>query len=213
MTLNLSLNEVDATARKATRGAGYPWGIAEEAGKAVRWLCAQGIDGCAVLAEHLNWFDGADLPAITPTVTAPEWHAAGGTLCPLMTGTAFSDRALALRDQTLTLGLTGSPALLIPFAAQMARQCCGTVTLHWPNGSANTDGDALSLQGGMPSRAAWVRIAVAEYGGTDLQQIATRATPAEPVWDRLNRFAHRTYAPATEESRLKGAGAGRSDRD
>ena len=29
----------------------------------------------------------------------------------------------------------------------------------------------------------------------------------------LNTFAHRTYAPATEESRLLGAGAGLSDND
>ena len=40
--MNLSLNEVEATAKKATRGAGYPWGLAEEAGKAVRWLCGAG---------------------------------------------------------------------------------------------------------------------------------------------------------------------------
>ncbi|MFV1875593.1 hypothetical protein [Nioella sp.] len=29
----------------------------------------------------------------------------------------------------------------------------------------------------------------------------------------LNAFAHRTYAPATEESRLAGAGAGLTDND
>ena len=32
--MNLSLNEVDAMAKKAARGAGYSWGLAEEAGKA-----------------------------------------------------------------------------------------------------------------------------------------------------------------------------------
>ena len=41
----------------------------------------------------------------------------------------------------------------------------------------------------------------------------TRATPDPVCWDTLNRFAHRTYAPATEESRLLGAGAGLSDND
>ena len=43
--------------------------------------------------------------------------------------------------------------------------------------------------------------------------IRSRAQPAPEAWATLNRLAHRTYAPATEESRLKGAGAGLSDND
>ena len=31
--MNWSLNELDAMARKAARGAGYSWGLAEEAGR------------------------------------------------------------------------------------------------------------------------------------------------------------------------------------
>lgn len=54
----LSLNEVQVTAKKAARGAGYPWGIAEEAGQAARWLCSHGLDGCAALAGVLARFDG-----------------------------------------------------------------------------------------------------------------------------------------------------------
>ncbi|NND22495.1 MAG: DUF3726 domain-containing protein, partial [Silicimonas sp.] len=42
--MSYSLNEVEATAKKAARGAGYPWGLAEEAAKATRWLCAHDID-------------------------------------------------------------------------------------------------------------------------------------------------------------------------
>ena len=32
-------------------------------------------------------------------------------------------------------------------------------------------------------------------------------------WENLNIYAHRTYAPATAESRALGAGAGNSDND
>lgn len=32
-------------------------------------------------------------------------------------------------------------------------------------------------------------------------------------WSRLMQFAHRTYVPATERSRLEGAGAGMIDND
>ena len=40
-----------------------------------------------------------------------------------------------------------------------------------------------------------------------------RADPDPNDWAALLAFAHRTYAPATEESRLRGAGAGLSDND
>ena len=40
--MSLSLNEVESTAKKAARGAGYPWGLAEEAAKAT--LEANDID-------------------------------------------------------------------------------------------------------------------------------------------------------------------------
>lgn len=40
--MSFALNEIEATAKRATRGAGYDWGLAEDASKAVRWLCARG---------------------------------------------------------------------------------------------------------------------------------------------------------------------------
>jgi hypothetical protein len=40
-----------------------------------------------------------------------------------------------------------------------------------------------------------------------------RAQVSPESWARLSGFAHRTFAPATEESRMRGAGAGLSDND
>ena len=48
-----SLNEIESLAKNATRGAGRDWGLAEEAGKATRWLCAAGWPGADLLAELL----------------------------------------------------------------------------------------------------------------------------------------------------------------
>ena len=36
---------------------------------------------------------------------------------------------------------------------------------------------------------------------------------ADEIWEALSAFAHRTYVPASESSRLKGAGAGLTDND
>ena len=43
--MTFSLNEIEAIGKRAARGAGLPWGLAEEAGKAARWLTARGLPG------------------------------------------------------------------------------------------------------------------------------------------------------------------------
>ena len=48
-----SLSEIDAQCKKATRGAGFEWGHAEEAGKAARWLAKHELPGAALLAAYL----------------------------------------------------------------------------------------------------------------------------------------------------------------
>jgi hypothetical protein len=43
--------------------------------------------------------------------------------------------------------------------------------------------------------------------------LRTRVDLTQQHLDDLNSYAHRTYAPATEASRLAGAGAGLNDND
>ena len=210
--MNLSLNEVEATAKRAARGAGYPWGLAEEAAKATRWLCARGIDGCAVLAGLLTRRNGSELAAWSASTTGEVWTAKGGTLCPLATGAAISDRASELRSGEIHLKKVAEPLMLLPFLSQAALQLETIVTIAWPGGTATTDGCQISLVG-EPSEAAenpTVRIG-GELGPANAP--CTRADPSRETLEILNTFAHRTYAPATEESRLLGAGAGLSDND
>ena len=55
--VRLSLPEIESLVVKAARGAGYNWGIAEEAGFAVRWLARTGLPGPEILLAHLQEFD------------------------------------------------------------------------------------------------------------------------------------------------------------
>lgn len=211
--MTLSLNEVDAIAKKATRGAGYPWGLAEEAGKAVRWLCALGVDGCGALALALRTFDGALLSEVTPVTDTSDWYAPGPVLCPLMTGTALSDRADVIQNTPIRTKQVLAPDLLLFFAANIATQCKGVVTVEWADGSAVTNGSDLSLNG-QPAGlvASNLRIFCGGTLGVPLRS-STRVASNNRSLETLFVFAHRTYAPATEESRRKGAGENATNKD
>lgn len=210
--MTFSLNEVEATAKKAARGVGYPWGLAEEAAKATRWLCARDIDGCAALADLLGRLDGQDLSAAYPNPDAIGWSAPAGMLCPIATGAALTDHADQLAQSPLQLSSVAAPVLLLPFIAYLAECDDGVSCLICEGKETCTDGDAVS--GDVPAFHASSDVQIARAGqlGTPRSR-QSRADPDAKAWEILLAFAHRTYAPATEESRLKGAGAGLSDND
>ena len=203
--MSYSLNEVEALAKKATRGAGYSWGMAEEASKAVRVLSAHGLDGCGALADTLVQFDAAGPGQCHPVGEFGVWRAPQGALCPITVGTILSDRAEQMTAKPLRAEQVAQPILLLPFALQVARAIKHTVTLTTRQSVVATDGKSVSVQGSWIAHAEYVQI---ETGGTVETPIATssRAKVEDHVWAKLNAFAHRTYAPATEESRRKGAG-------
>lgn len=154
--MSWSLVEVEALAKKAAKGAGYSWGEAEDAARAVRWLEARGLGGAAALAAHLS--------------------GSGKGACPIKVGIAVCDGMRQAEDVDLTT--LDQPVLLLPFA-------------DWVGAA---DGVAKSL-------------------GVAPGPEAVRSHASAEAMDVLAKFAHRTYAPETEESRSSGAGAGLTDND
>jgi hypothetical protein len=209
--MSFSLNEMEATAKRATRGAGYSWGQAEEASKAARWLCAQGLDGAGVLARLLTLGLASDLAAHRPRKVDHSWRGVG-ELCPLSAGPLLSDSADLLKINPIEMQDVCAPELLLPFAANAARVLQCWVSIEFDGTLAVTDGDHLAVHGIFPVTARRVTVSQGDAPETLLNR-HSRAQPTPGDWDILNRFAHRTYAPATEESRLLGAGAGLSDND
>ena len=96
--MSWSLAEIEAETRKATRGAGLPWGLAEEAGKAVRWLAMHGIDATAALCDVLDQHAAGQLDLAITEGIAGRWRAPGQRLSPLALGAAICDHARALGE-------------------------------------------------------------------------------------------------------------------
>ena len=216
--MTFSLNEIEVMGKRAARGAGLPWGLAEEAGKAARWLAARGLSGPEQLAEILTLNDGKSYEDLAPVSVDGEWRARADRLCPLVCGAALSDRATEIAaGREFELGPVSRPLLLAPYAAAAAEQAGCSIELSWdgaamvvtPEGlSIDTAPDALTARGADHVRCRRVE-------GTETVSPAgqrARTVDAE-TWARLNAFALRTFAPATEASRLAGAGAGLTDND
>ena len=238
--MSWSLNEIEVLARKAARGSGMSWGLAEETGTAVRCLLVNGIDGPGLLAVLLDQFDGISHAKIAPADTDGIWDAPGGILCSINTcgsgqprgpldapggilcsintGASLSDHAALLSDNgQVNLGRTAYPAFLIPFAQAIARHLDQVICLSWDNVLVYAAKTGVSVEGNLAAlslpETASVECRIAERSDGQLLGTSARAEISHDVAARLNSFAHRTYAPATDASRQSGAGAGLFDND
>jgi hypothetical protein len=213
-----SLNEIEAMAKRAVRGAGLAWGLAEEAGKALRWLTEHDQPGAQMLAQLLVDIDGKAYSEIAPVSEKSPWHASGGPLCPIACGAALSDRAQEITaGHVIELGPTRQPLLLAPCLASAARLGSTAIELTWDGVTMIMMADGVYMEGSQAALTsnlalkvrcrATQRNAISSPAHTCARAVATKS------WNQLHAFAQRTYAPASEASRISGAGAALKDDD
>lgn len=202
MSDSLSFGEIEALARRAARGAGMPWDLADEAARAVRMLCAGGIDGAAALAGLLVEIRiRRDLRLAPVRVQDRVWASPGGALCPIRTGAALSDVARLLPADGVGLVGVLMPVLILPFAADVARALQGPVTLSWRGGILSLGPDGLPRAGGVDKLVRVQQTGLHLHpGGPGLPAAPpqTRARPDPAALAQLQVLARRTRAPAGE---------------
>jgi len=214
-----SINEVEGLARRAARGAGLTWGLAEEAAKATRWLAARRLPCVNLLARHLHTNDGVAYDAVVPDTSDTRWTARSGLLCPVITGAALSDIAKDITAGTrITLDAVAYPLLLSAFLGRAAKASGQGFELRWsgvtilclPGGPCIEAREQGALE---IDRATDVTICATTGEGQPIERRPESLHVAAEDWAVLKALAARTYVPATVESRMHGAGAGLSDND
>ncbi len=190
--MTYSLGEVEALCRKAARGAGFSWGMADEAGKTARWLCQHGLPGTAALAGYL---DTVKTPLGPDDPNLQDWST-NGTLCPLICGALLSDMGpdAAVRY----LHKLAWPILIMP---------------HIENRRATILDDVSRSLDPLLQLANLVLLEPARNTARRPSEKTTRAMITTQDLATLTRLAARTYAPETDASKLSGAGAGLKDED
>jgi len=216
-TWNVSLAEIDAMGLKAARGAGLSWGLAQEAGRAARWLAAYRLPGPETLAALLE-ATAADLPAHEPSRAEGVWQGRSGSLCPVRLGAALSDHAHEFQDSTaIRTGAVLQPLLILPFLCRVARDCAmslaisgaGFAVTATPEGPASADFEGLD-RGAIDALTVMI---VGTWDGELRRNGPDAHTISVDIWRSLEALAHHTYVPASDQSRLAGAGAGLDDND
>ena len=227
-----SLTEIQFMTRRACIGAGYPHGLAGSASRATRWLCGRGLPGLESLLWLLKNGDPGALCRATPHIDGDLWRwpdAGGAPLSPIELGPVLAELPVAIghgRPAVIELECVLAPLVLLPWVSALAVRAGHAVSLAIKLADGEQtyllrpDGTVLGLA--EPAAAdgpAAVRIRLTGEGAQNSVLLEQEAAPdggvptPEELWAVLNEFAHRGYVAATEESRLRGAGAGQIDND
>ena len=112
-----SLSEIETTSKRATRAAGFSWGISEEVGKCIRLLELFGLPGIKNLnsyfkEKNLNNFENLKL---IDKQNQPQKN----TFCPINLGVSFLDQIRNIEKfNNCSFKNVSYPILLLPFLSR-----------------------------------------------------------------------------------------------
>lgn len=217
--MSFSLNEIETQTFKAARGAGLPWGMAEEAGKAARWLAAYRQPALDALAGLLELIDRRTYGDLAPVRQDQRWVGREGLLCAVTAGITLCDRAEALAaGERFHTGRIAYPVLSLPFVAAAHGATGVPMGVRWPGVTIRIDSSGLYVAPDADVRSVAAEEYVCEAHSVEPMgeaiQPHTNGPEIDPaLWSRIGAFAQRTYVPASAQSRERGAGANLDDND
>lgn len=213
----VSLNELESLVLKAVRGAGLAWGLAEEAAAAAAWLACADLLLPGPLIARLGSVRETSPPVAEETAIRP--RTAGTALCPILAGAWIADGGLASRRLEVREVL--APLWLSAVVARALPQGCKLIA-EWPDarlvlGRGVPLEPVNSSPASLSAEAAGSVLLMVDNCDDGYHAREPRDSRGIVIHDAdlraLQAFERLTYVPASEQSRLAGAGAGLLDGD
>ena len=202
-----SSSEIITVSKRATKAAGYSWGVAEEVGKNIDVLELIGIAGIQNLKSYLS--DIKTKTPIGPDVIESQNKIDNESLCPILTGICLIDdfKNIEILKEIIFYNVS-FPLLMIPFISRLSFLIGKRVSIEIDEYYfkfnldkymfSNSDINSLILE-----NAENVRITVFENEDSFSQEI----------WDELYALSTDTFVEENEKLKSTAAGAGLEDND
>ena len=107
-------SEIETISKRASRAAGYTWGVSEEIGKCIKSLELYQISGLENLNDYLKKIKNLEPKGLQKIENKNSLKE--GNFCPIYTGIALMDASSKIMElKTLSIQPVDFPILLIPF--------------------------------------------------------------------------------------------------
>ena len=202
-----SFSEIDTTSKRASRAAGFAWGIAEEVGKNMRNLEMFGLPGVKNLNLYLQKIKKN--PTEKPKKIAKENRPQSKEFCPIYCGTSFLDNCKMLESLKLIKFFNVSyPLLLLPFLSRASDLVGKKISVQYEENNFLLNFDKTIFSKNIKndhivSLAKEITIEFLENNNSFSAQ----------EWKELYKLSEETFVEETDSLKTKGAGAGLTDND
>jgi len=202
----MTFSEIETTTKRASKAAGFSWGVAEEIGKSIRSLELFGLPGIINLNQYLKKIKKKHPTKIKKI--EKENKTDDKELCPIYSGVAFLDRCLELEKlKTLKFYNVNYPLLMLAFISRASEIMSKKILVQFDNSSflLNFDKSIFSknIEKQIQSQAKVVNIEFME----------NKNSFSEQDWKELYKLSEETFVDESESLKKTAAGAGLTDND
>ena len=201
-----TLSEIDTTSKRATRGAGFSWGIAEEVGKNMRLLELYGLPGIKNLNKFLKDYKEKQFQKIT--LISETNYASKNPFCPITLGTNFIDQ-VNLLDKKLNIQISNLafPILFIPFVSRASEIVGKKIFLK-------VDDKEFLFNLNQSIYSNYLKNEILENcNNINISFLENNNSFNEDEWKELYKLSEDTFVEETESLKIDAAGAGLTDND
>ena len=202
----ISFSEIETTSKRASKAAGFSWGIAEEIGKSIKSLELFGLPGVINLNLYLKKIKKKHPKKIEKI--EKENKAEDKELCPIYSGVAFLDRCMELEGlQSLKFYNVSYPLLMLPFVSRASEIMSKKILMQYDNTSFLLNFDKSVFSKNIDKQAQPLTKEL------NIELIENKNSFLEQDWKELYKLSEETFVEESDSSKSKAAGAGLTDND
>lgn len=201
-----SLSEIDTTSKRASKAAGFSWGVAEEVGKCMRLLELFGFPGIKNLSKYYKHRKIKDFKNLTLIKKNNKKDKL--LLCPISLGVNFLDQIKTLESlKKLKFQNLAYPILLLPFLSRSSEIIGKKILLEFDRNqfllNFNVNISSNYLEKKLPSIARNVEVRFLE----------NKDSFTDNEWKNLYKISEDTFVEESDSLKQGSAGAGLTDND
>ena len=201
-----SLSEIETTVKRATRAAGYSWGISEDVGKSIRILELFGLPGIKNLNqyykdknfkkfENLNLISDRNISTSLP-------------FCPIILGLSFLDQVNTMEQiKKINFERIAYPIIFISFLSRASEIIGKKIYIK-----IDKDEFLLNYNVNIFSNISSKNLILKETNAK-VEIIDNKDNFSDIEWKELYQLSENTFVEENESLKQGGAGAGLTDND
>jgi len=202
-----SFSEIDTTSKRASKAAGFTWGIAEEVGKNMRNLEMFGLPGVKNLNLYLKKIKND--PTEKPKKIKKENKPQSKEFCPIYCGTTFLDNCKMLELlKSIKFFNVSYPLLFLPFLSRASDIVGKKISVQYEGNNFLLNFDKTIFSKNINSDQ---NVSLAKE--ISIEFLENNNSFSAQEWKELYKLSEETFVEETESLKTKGAGAGLTDND